>query len=63
MKLEIKSIEELHRYDSITENLGFDNMKLIYICATIEQRLKMYGDIQTCKYTEEVKSIKTEKYM
>jgi len=34
MQLDIGSVQELHRYDSILENLGFDNFKPIYICVT-----------------------------
>lgn len=61
MWLNIISVEQLHRYDSMVENLGFDNLKPLYICATLKDRLYLYNGSK--EYMKDIYSKKCDKKM
>ena len=61
MDIKVGTLQKLHRFDMLTEHLGMQNIKPLYICATLKERLRFYGDLLKSDYTETVTGIRLSK--
>lgn len=57
MDIKVGSLKKLHRLDKLTEHLGMQSIKPLYMCATIKERLQFYENISNSQYTKVVKGV------
>ena len=67
LSLNIYSVEQLHRYDLLTEKLSYNNLKFLYVAATLNRRMSFYQNKTETRdaedYSDNSQAIEDSPYM